>query len=162
MERYQIDSDAEGSVAALAADTKSAEIVGCCEVIEERLDVSQRPYATRSERQRSRTARRRPVIENLCVKRGYRRRGVGAALVRACEGAVRRWDGQDEIFSQVDCDNVDAYNLFRKCGYACLFADSTCTKVVLDDVLFAKEVPVTKQMMRKMLNDEVSLTSRQD
>lgn len=127
-------------------------------MIEERLDISQRPPATRSVRGRSRTARRRPLIENLCVKRGYRRSGVGVALVRACEGAVRLWaGGRDEIFSQVDEDNVDAYNLFRKCGYTCLYADRTCTRVVLDDVLFAKEVPVTKQMMRKMLNDQVSL-----
>jgi ribosomal protein S18 acetylase RimI-like enzyme len=130
----------------------AAEIVGCCEVIEERLDISQqqRPFS-RSERERRKTARRRPVIENLCVKRGYRRCGVGAALVRSCEGAVRRW-GQDEVFTQVDDDNTDAYNLFSKCGYRCLFSDPTCTRVVLDGVLFAKEVAVTKRMLRKILN----------
>ncbi len=125
------------------------EIVGCCEVIEERLDISQRPSA-RSESERRKTARRRPVIENLCVKRGYRRCGVGAALVWSCEGAVQRW-GKDEVFTQVDDDNIDAYNLFRKCGYECLFSDPTCTRVVLDGVLFAKEVAVTKRMMSKIL-----------
>ncbi len=132
------------------------EIVGCCEVIEERLDISQQPSSTRSERERNKTARRRPVIENLCVKRGYRRSGIGAALVRECECAVRRHWGQGEIFSQVDEDNIDAYNLFRKRGYSCLFVDRTCTKVVLEDVLLAKEVAVTKRMMRKILNDHNS------
>lgn len=132
------------------------EIVGCCEVIDERLDICQQPSSTRSERERNKTARRRPVIENLCVKRGYRRSGIGAALVRECERTVERHWCQDEIFTQVDEDNIDAYNLFRKRGYACLFADTTCTKVVLEGALFAKEVAVTKRMMRKILNDQLS------
>ncbi|KAL3808000.1 hypothetical protein ACHAXA_011162 [Cyclostephanos tholiformis] len=128
-------------------------IVGCCEVIEERLDTSMIP-STRSERERNKTARRRPVIENLCVQRGYRRFGIGAALVRECERTVRRCWGQDEIFAQVDEDNIDAYNLFRKCGFACLFTDRTCTKVLLNDVLLTKQVAVTKRMMRKILKDQ--------
>ncbi|KAL3772918.1 hypothetical protein ACHAW5_005902 [Stephanodiscus triporus] len=55
------------------------------EVIEERLDVSQRPYATRANdtEQNGTTSTH---VENLRVKRGYRRRGVGAALVRARRG----------------------------------------------------------------------------
>lgn len=132
-----------------------AEIIGCCEVIKERIDTSQRP-STISERERRKTARHRPVIENLCVKEGYRKCGVGIALLQACENAVvqnsRGGGGDEEVFTQVDIDNTKAVNLFRKCGYQDHFADPTCTKVVLDKSLFAFETSVTKLMMRKMLN----------
>ena len=129
------------------------EIIGCCEVIEERLDVSPRPNFdfTVSERERRKNARPRPVIENLCVKREYRQSGVGIALVQACEKAVQLWPGYDEIFAQVEDGNAKASHLFRKCGYQSLFADPTCTEVVLNSALFGKEVMVTKWMMRKML-----------
>jgi len=68
----------------------SLEIIGCCGVIEERLDISMqgtRFGAMKSERERRKTARPRPVIENLCVKKEYRKSGVGIALLRACEKA---------------------------------------------------------------------------
>ncbi|KAL7428689.1 hypothetical protein ACHAXH_002000 [Discostella pseudostelligera] len=138
---------------AIAAD-ESDVIIGCCEVIEERIDTSQRP-STISERERRKTARHRPVIENLCVMEGYRKCGVGIALIQACENAVvqlsRGGGGYEEVFTQVDIDNTKAINLFRKCGYQDHFADPTCTKVVLDS-LFANETTVTKLMMRKMLD----------
>lgn len=75
------------------------------------------------------------------------------ALLDACEDAVRRWPGQDEVFAQVDEENVGAFYLFRKCGYQNLFADPTCTKVTLDSTLFREEA-VTKWMMRKILEDD--------
>lgn len=145
------------------------EIIGCCEVIEEKLDVlmatttatkqpmsssSTTARSSSSERERRKTARPRPIIENLCVKGEYRRSGVGIALLHACETAVHRlWGiGQDQIFAQVLEDNHRAYGLFvNKCGYQFLFEDPTCTEVVLDDTLFAKEVVVTKRMLRKFL-----------
>mmetsp|Transcript_26745 Transcript_26745/g.49189 ORF Transcript_26745/g.49189 Transcript_26745/m.49189 type:complete len:176 (+) Transcript_26745:367-894(+) len=135
---------------AMAADNSDA-IVGCCEVIEEQLDITMSPKITVSERERRKTARLRPVIENLCVKQEYRRSGVGIALAHACEEAVRLWPGHSEIFAQVEDENTRAYHLFRKCGYQFLFADPTCTEVVLENALFAKEVKVTKRMMRKFL-----------
>jgi len=108
---------------------------------------------TVSERERRKSARPRPVIENLCVKREYRRSGVGIALLHACEKAVQLWPGQGEIFAQVGDDNSPAYNLFRRCGYQFLFADPTCMEMVLNDALFAKEVVMTKWTMRKFLLD---------
>ena len=72
--------------------------------------------------------------------------------MQACEKAVTRWPGCDEIFAQVELDNARAYNLFRKCGYQGLFADPTCSKVSLDNALLVKEVKVTKWMMRKFLD----------
>lgn len=138
------------------------EIIGCCEVIEERLDIIQRPDSTItiSERERRKTARLRPVIENLCVKKEYRQSGVGVALVHACEKDVQLWPGNDEIFAQVDDANINAYQLFRKCGYQFLFADPTCIEVVLDGALFAKETMVTKRMMRKFLDHGNGFLSR--
>lgn len=128
------------------------EIIGCCEVIEERLDTTQ-TNSSLSERERRKSARPRPVIENLCVAHGYRRSGIAIALVHACEKAVRPWLGHDEVFAQVEDNNAQALRLFRKCGYQPLFADPTCTKVILDDTLLAKEINVTKLMMRKILDD---------
>lgn len=132
------------------------EIIGCCEVLEEKLDTKQpsSKEITTTERERRKSSRLRPVIENLCVKGEYRRSGVGIALVSACEEAVRSWPGVDgaEIFTQVDEDNNRAYNLFRKMGYQCLFADPTCTKVILSDALFVKDITITKLMMRKILD----------
>mmetsp|Transcript_28776 Transcript_28776/g.59902 ORF Transcript_28776/g.59902 Transcript_28776/m.59902 type:complete len:172 (+) Transcript_28776:132-647(+) len=141
----------------------SHEIIGCCEVIEEKLDIlmaartqpmsSSTTARSSSERERRKTARPRPIIENLCVKGEYRRSGVGMALLHACEEAVHQlWVGQDQIFAQVLEDNHRAYGLFvDRCGYQFLFEDPTCTEVVLDDTLFAKEVVVTKRMLRKFL-----------
>mmetsp|Transcript_20661 Transcript_20661/g.35504 ORF Transcript_20661/g.35504 Transcript_20661/m.35504 type:complete len:306 (-) Transcript_20661:170-1087(-) len=137
----------------LAADS-SDEIIGCCEVIEEQLDIIPSPNSeiTISERERRKTARPRPVIENLCVDRKYRRSGIGVALVRACEKAVEAWPGHNEIFAQVEDNNYCAFDLFtKKCGYQLLFADPTCTEVMLEDAFFAKEITVTKRMLRKFL-----------
>ncbi|KAL7544480.1 hypothetical protein ACHAWF_007863, partial [Thalassiosira exigua] len=133
-------------------------IIGCCEVVEEGIDVAHDPSSNKGirERERRKSARPRPIIENLCVKRGYRRSGVGVALVRACENAVRLWSGQDEVFAQVEEDNVGAMGMFRSCKYHKLFADPTCSKVELDDALFAREITTTKWMMRKILEEDNS------
>ena len=131
------------------------EIIGCCEVIEEGLDLSpqQNVSITIGEKERRKGARPRPVIENLCVKKEYRQSGIGLALLQACEKAVELWPGCHEIFAQVELDNARAYNLFCKCGYQSLFADPTCSKVSLDNAFFVKEVKVTKWMMRKFLDN---------
>ncbi|KAL9178707.1 hypothetical protein ACHAXT_003838 [Thalassiosira profunda] len=134
---------------AKVADGNCDEIVGCCEVIEERLD-TQHP-GTASERERRKTARPRPVIENMCVKPEHRRTGTGMALVKACGETVRQWLGHDEIFAQVEENNTPALRLFERCGYSVLFADPTCTKVTLDGALFSEET-VTKVLMRKLLD----------
>ena len=155
---------ASSTTANTTTTTSSHEIVGCCEVIEERFYISPpsspSEYSTMTERERSRTARQyRPVIENLCVKQEYRRYGVGTALVRACEDDVRQWsttsagsrDMGCEVVTQIDVDNPHSFDLFHKCGYHCLFTDRTCTKIILDNVFFANEVRVTKHIMRKIL-----------
>ena len=126
--------------------------------MEQRIDISQQPNTAIaiSERERRKTGRMRPVIENLCVKKQYRQAGIGIALVHACEKAVQEWPGRlyDEIFTQVNEENINAYRLFRKCGYQVLFSDPTCTDVVLDDALFVREKVATKYMMRKVLDIE--------
>ena len=129
------------------------EIIGCCEVVEEQLDIITSPAAniTLSERRRRKTARHRAIIENLCVSSGYRRSGVGTALVHACERVVRTWPGHHEIFAQVRDDNLRARGLFLKHGYRFLFADPTCREVTLEDAFFAKEVVVMKAVFRKFL-----------
>ncbi|KAL7461056.1 hypothetical protein ACHAXS_001492, partial [Conticribra weissflogii] len=131
------------------------EIVGCCEVIEERLDVSpiSKLKATISERERNKAARRRPLIENLSVKKDYRRSGIGVALLKACEESVRSWvPFHDEVFAQVELENDCALEFFERCGYQILFDDPTCKRIVIDGTIFMKEATVTKVMMRKPLD----------
>jgi ribosomal protein S18 acetylase RimI-like enzyme len=148
------------------------EIVGCCEVIAEGLDLSlpqqqqQQQQQSSTEilgskskqreqrRRKSNNARHRPIIENLCVKRNYQRMGIGAALIHACENVVQhQWSStsiHNAIYTQVDECNTNAQNLFGKLGYQTLFSDPTCTNIVLDN-LFVKQVTVTKCMMRKTI-----------
>ena len=136
-------------------------IVGVCEVMEQQLDTSPKSSSStpnKSERERRKTARIRAVIENLCIEREYRQCGIGIALVKACEEVVQQqWSssGHDEIFTQVEIDNTQAYQLFCKCGYHQLFEDPTCRKVEIDNdsAMFVKEAIVTKRLMRKMLVD---------
>ena len=150
----------------LSSESYHQEIVGCCEVIEERFDIllpqqqqqqSSPELGNTSKRERSRrnnkNARHRPIIENLCVKRDYQRMGIGVALIHACEDVVQNyWSSSDHnaIYTQVDECNTNAQTIFYKLGYQPLFSDPTCTNIVLDD-LFVKEVTVTKCMMRKAI-----------
>ena len=94
------------------------DIIGVCEVIEDRLSI-QPPSATTNEvsekERRKRTSRMRAVIENLCVRADYRKCGIGMSLVQACEEDVQSsWPGYDEVFSQVEVGNTKAYiNYFK-------------------------------------------------
>lgn len=152
-------------------DNTEGEIIGYCEVVEERLDL--RPGNNNSsinerrqnERERRRTARLRPVISNLSVRENARRCGVASDLVEACEEAVRSsWRLEspssssssmtrmhNEVFAQVEDGNVAAKKFFGRRGYVEMFADPTCKKVVLDGSLFPREVTLTKVTMSKSI-----------
>lgn len=97
-----------------------AGIIGCCEVIEERIVVSQQAGAV---------PRVRPIIENLAVKKEYRRQGVGKALLESCEQAIQSWiPFHDDICAQVEEGNDKALQFFGNNGYEVLFTDKSCTK----------------------------------
>jgi GNAT superfamily N-acetyltransferase len=126
-----------------------SEIIGCCEVIEERLVISQQQQ---QQQNRCVTPRIRPIIENLAVKEEYRRRGVGRALLEACEKSVQTWiPFHDEVFAQIEDGNNQALEFFIDCRYDFLFADTSCTKVDLGGFAFS-QTNVTKVMLRKVLD----------
>jgi ribosomal protein S18 acetylase RimI-like enzyme len=107
-------------IARAARNNTAAEVIGCCEVIEERVVISQQAGAV---------PRVRPIIENLAVKKEYRRQGVGKALLDACEQAMQTWiPFHDDICAQVEEGNDKALQFFSNTGYEVLFTDKSCTK----------------------------------
>lgn len=116
------------------------EIVGCSEVIEERVIISQ-----------DRNARVRPIVENLAVKEEYRRQGVGKALLEACEKNVQTWIPlHDHLFAQVEDGNTEARDFFINRGYEVVFSDTDCKKDDLEGLAF-RQTKITKFMLRKVL-----------
>ena len=149
-----------GNRSIFVAKTQSSEIIGCCEVIEERIDFRRldSEIKTRNKQIGKKSNRLRPIIENLTVQPKYRRQGIGLDLVAACESAVQTWiPRHDEVYSQVEEENTSALKLFKQCGYTSLFVDPTCTKTSLDGTLFAKSTTVSKVMLRKFLVNEADL-----
>jgi ribosomal protein S18 acetylase RimI-like enzyme len=59
---------------------------------------------------------RKGWINRLAVLPGYRRRGIAAKLVRACERALRR-EGMEIMAALVEPDNGPSQSLFRNLGY---------------------------------------------
>ena len=60
---------------------------------------------------------RRPVIQNLCVTRRYRRRGVGRALVQQAMATARDHWQQRELYLNVEEDNETAICFYRSLGF---------------------------------------------
>ena len=119
------------------------EIIGCCEVIEERIVIS---------REQNKTPRVRPIIENLAVKEAYRRQGVGKALLEAVQQNVQTWiPFHDDIYAQVEEDNLKAKEFFVGNNFEGVFADNDCKKDDLEGLTF-RQTTITKFMLRKTLD----------
>eukprot|EP00985_Skeletonema_marinoi_P014961 scaffold7646_cov102-Skeletonema_marinoi.AAC.2 len=117
------------------------EIIGCCEVIEERIAISQEQKSPRV----------RPIIENLAVKEEYRRQGVGKALLEACEQNVQTWiPFHDDIFAQVEDGNLKAKEFFMDNNFKVVYSDDDCKKDDLEGLAFSQTI-ITKFMLRKVL-----------
>ena len=147
-----------GNRAIFVAKNMSNDIIGCCEVIEEKFDVKYLENSNaKIKRNRKKNGRLRPIIENLSVDTEYRRKGIGLDLVSACERAVQGWiPKHDAIYAHVEEDNISAFKLFTQCGYNALFTDPTSTKVTLDGTLFVRETPVSKVTFRKFLDNDAN------
>lgn len=146
-----------GNRSIFIAKNKYSEIIGCCEVIEEKIDLSYSDSNTTNKKTvPKKIARlRRPIIENLSVRPEYRRKGIGQDLVHACENAVQLWIPKHyEIYAQVEETNTSAFNLFGHRGYTSLFVDPNATKTSLDGTLFVKSTTVPKVMFRKFLSSD--------
>jgi GNAT superfamily N-acetyltransferase len=93
--------------------------------------------------------RLKPFIASLAVREGTRGRGLGEALVRACEDAAVA-SGQRAIQIQVESSNETALRLYARLGYRVVSMDTRAKKLV-GDVLFGQSVTITKLTLEKRL-----------
>jgi hypothetical protein len=77
---------------------------------------SSRSRATSTVAATTSTARRRYYLEGLAVAPRHQRRGVGGALLAACERLGRLW-GRPSLWLHVDSANRAALALYRARGY---------------------------------------------
>ncbi|KAL3760464.1 hypothetical protein ACHAWU_004902 [Discostella pseudostelligera] len=129
------------------------EIIGYCEVSEKNFGLGGN-YETTKQRRRSSSAENklRPYLSNLSVVDYARRSGVGSKLLDAGEDAVRNWNaGHTEIVLQVEEDNPNAIQFYKRRGWEFVFADPTCRRYDTSG-FFLKECRVTKYAMIKRLD----------
>lgn len=152
----------------------TGEIVGYCEVSEKLFGLGGNFATTKTttttmttpERRKkggrpsSSGDKRRPYLGNLSVVEYARRSGVGSALLDACEETVRDWGGIGdtnddrfgEIVLQVEEDNTNAIQFYKRRGWEFVFADPTCRRYDTSGFLL-RETRITKYAMIKRLND---------
>jgi len=78
------------------------QLLGCCTLTTDPLDIPFGPPQC--------------YLKNLFVCKEARRRGVGRALLRACERLAGRW-GFDALWLKVELTNHGAINLYESCAY---------------------------------------------
>ena len=113
----------------------------------------------------------RPVLTNLSVRAGLRRSGVGSELLQACETAVvDEWgDDQNEIVLEVEEDNTNAQDFYRKRGYRVLYEDPTSRRYDVSGLwlqqvrckrLVLQKSPLVRRRTTQQLNDGQSATGK--
>lgn len=76
----------------------------------------------------------RPYLSDLVVSPRHRRKGVGTALIRACEEACTSW-GYDRMYLKVAEGNVAAQRLYENLGYQVYLPKNDKDEVTLCGVL---------------------------
>jgi len=71
-----------------------------------------------------------PVLANLVVARGARRRGIGAKLAAKALAVARNQWGFAEVALAVESNNAPAIKLYRALGYSDIWTDVKATKLV--------------------------------
>jgi ribosomal protein S18 acetylase RimI-like enzyme len=134
------------------------------------VEVTLRSYALGEE---GRKSVERPVLTNLSVSRSARQSGVGSALMDACERvAAREYCGQrgdasymlgsttivPEIVLEVEEDNVNAIQFYRKRGYVDVFTDPTSRRYDTSG-LWLQQVRCKRLVMKKDLRRPFGMSS---
>ncbi|KAL1514888.1 hypothetical protein AB1Y20_003970 [Prymnesium parvum] len=105
--------------ALLVASDEQAGVVGVCGIEVQQLT----PKAMSPRRGGDSQVRGRPLLTNVAVSRGFRRRGIGRQLCRASEALARSW-GFSEILLRVEQDNTKARRLYHSLGYRTVGVDT--------------------------------------
>lgn len=113
------------------------DIIGYCEVIEKNFGLGEKLSSGKAV----------PYLANLSVSRFARQSGVGSKLLDASEEIVREWKaGYKTMVLQVEQDNIDAIQFYKKRGWKFVYADPTCRRFDTSG-FFLKESRVTKYAM---------------
>ncbi len=134
------------------------EIIGYCEVSEKNFGLGGNYESMKQKRRNTSTTatpcedKIRPYLSNLSVVDYARRSGVGSKLLDAAESAVRNWNaGHTEIVLQVEEDNTNAIQFYKRRGWDFVFADPTCRRYDTSG-FFLRECRITKYAMIKRLD----------
>ena len=142
---------------------RTGEIIGYCEVSEKNFGLgdnydndngSRSRSHSRSRRTKDGNGSMRPYLSNLSVVECARGSGIGSELLDACVQAVRDWNANHtEIVLQVEEDNPNAIQFYKRRGWEFVFADPTCRRYDTSGI-FLRETRVTKYAMVKRLDDD--------
>ena len=161
-----------GGTGAAGYELVAGEIIGYCEVSEKNFGLGGNYESTKPRRRSSSSAsskttttgasknnKLRPYLSNLSVVDYARKSGVGSKLLNAGEDAVRNWDaGHTEIVLQVEEDNTNAIQFYKRRGWEFVFADPTCRRYDTSG-FFLKECRITKYAMIKRLDNDAAGSS---
>jgi ribosomal protein S18 acetylase RimI-like enzyme len=92
----------------------------------------------------------RPVLSNLVVAEGARRKGVAERLVGEAEVTAMSW-GFDSCYLLVCADNAPAVSLYKKLGFTVAFEDDEAKTSEVEQDGTVKSVPAAVLVMRKSL-----------
>ena len=137
----------------------AGEIIGYCEVSEKNFGLGGNYESMKQKRRNTSSTtttpgenKLRPYLSNLSVVDYARRSGVGSKLLDAGEAAVRNWNaGHTEIVLQVEEDNTNAIQFYKRRGWEFVFADPTCRRYDTSG-FFLRECRITKYAMIKRLD----------
>jgi ribosomal protein S18 acetylase RimI-like enzyme len=117
------------------------DVIGYCEVIEKNFGLGDNISSGKP----------LPYLANLSVSKFARQSGVGSKLLEVSEEVVRDWNvGHTRMVLQVEEDNTDAIQFYKKRGWEFVYADPTCRRFDTSG-FFLKESRITKYAMVKQL-----------
>lgn len=94
----------------------------------------------------------KPVMSNLVIGKGFRKKGYAKKLVSAAEAKVKDEFGYDKMILLVDKSNLPAQKLYKKLGYKVLFENDSASKISISESGMVQSVASTNVCMQRDLN----------
>lgn len=135
---------------------KPGKIIGFCQITARQFDLE--PPSLSTEKKKNSSKRKLyPILTNLAVEASARKSGVGSQLLSCAEEAVtQQWNPPyRELVLQVEDDNPNAIQFYKRRGFKELFADPNTSRYDTSGVFLRKEQS-TKLCMRKELGTSLS------